>query len=125
MTCRMIISASYKTDLPAWYGEWFMNRLRAGYCEVANPYNNAVSTVPLTPPEVDGFVFWTRNIGPFTKYLPEVRERGYPFVVHVGVLGYPQALERTQVPPERAAEDMRKLAGAYHPRNAIWRYDPI
>ena len=53
----MIISASYKTDLPAWYGEWFMNRLRAGFCEVANPYNNVVSTVPLTRPEVNGFVF--------------------------------------------------------------------
>lgn len=121
----MIISASYKTDLPAWYGEWFMNRLRAGYCEVANPYINAVSTVPLTRPEVDGFVFWTRNIRPFMKHLPEVRDRGFPFVVHVGAMGYPQALERTQASPERAAEDMRKLADEYHPRTAIWRYDPV
>ena len=35
----MIISASYKTDIPTFYGEWFMNRLRAGYCKMVNPYN--------------------------------------------------------------------------------------
>jgi hypothetical protein len=33
----MIISASYRTDIPAFFGEWFMNRLRAGICKVVNP----------------------------------------------------------------------------------------
>lgn len=120
----MIISASYKTDLPAWYGEWFMNRLRAGYALVANPYNNAVSRVSLTRETVDGFVFWTRRIRPFLKHLPEVRERGFPFIVHQGVLSYPRELEHTQTPVAEAAQDIHALT-SYHPRVAVWRYDPI
>ncbi|MCW8835905.1 MAG: DUF1848 domain-containing protein, partial [Rhodospirillales bacterium] len=56
----MIISASYKTDIPAFYGRWFMNRLRAGHCKTINPYGGQVSTVPLDRDAVDGFVFWTR-----------------------------------------------------------------
>lgn len=121
----MIISASYKTDIPAWYGEWFMNRLRAGYCQMANPYNNALSTVPLTRETVEGFVFWTRNIRPFMEHLREVRECGFPFIVHQGLMGYPRELELTQAAPEPAAQAMHQLAQDYHPRVAIWRYDPI
>jgi hypothetical protein len=121
----MIISASYKTDIPAWYGEWFMTRLRAGSCEVMNPYNNVPYTVSLAREAVDGFVFWTRNIGPFLKHLPEVRERGFPFIVHQGILGYPRELERTQLRPEQAARDMRELAETYHCRMPVWRYDPV
>ena len=66
----MIISASYKTDIPTFYGEWFMNRLQAGYCKMVNPYGGQIYTIDLTPEHVDGFVFWTKNIGPFLKYLP-------------------------------------------------------
>lgn len=38
----MIISASYKTDIPTFYGDWFVNRLRAGYCKTLNPYNRQI-----------------------------------------------------------------------------------
>ena len=65
----MIISASYKTDIPAFYGEWFGNRLDAGYCKMVNPYNRKAYRVSLLPDGVDGFVFWTKNIGPFTLAL--------------------------------------------------------
>lgn len=77
----MIISASYKTDIPAFYGDWFINRLRAGYCKTINPYNQQDLHVSLAPEQVDGFVFWTKNVGPFLPYLAEVRRLGFPFVV--------------------------------------------
>src|SRR5438067_13702975 len=89
----MIISASYKTDIPTFYGEWFMNRLRAGYCKMVNPYGRQVYTVALSIEHVDGFVFWTKNIGPFLKYLPEVKKRNYPFIVQHTINGYPSSLE--------------------------------
>ena len=78
----MIISASYKTDIPSFYGDWFMNRLRAGYCRMVNPYGRQVLTVPLDRETVDGFVFWTRNLGPFLDHLHQVNQLGYAFVVH-------------------------------------------
>ena len=77
----MIISASYKTDIPTFYGEWFMNRLKARYCKMVNPYSQQVYSVDLTPKSVDGFVFLTKNIGPFLKPLAEVKRIGYPFIV--------------------------------------------
>ena len=121
----MIISASYKTDIPAFYGEWFMNRLQAGYCKMVNPYGRQIYTIDLSPDAVDGFVFWTKNIGPFLKRLPEIRRRGYPFIVQHTINGYPRELEFRVINYTHTIEHMKKLAGDYGPDVAIWRYDPI
>lgn len=121
----MIISASYKTDIPAFYGEWFMNRLWAGYCKMVNPYGQQVYRVELTPESVDGFVFWTKNIGPFLKYLPEIRERGYPFIVQHTINGYPRELEDRVINYAHTIEHMQRLAREFGSDVAVWRYDPI
>ena len=121
----MIISASYKTDIPTFYGEWFMNRLAAGYCKMVNPYGGQVYTVDLRPESVTGFVFWTKNIGPFLKYLPEIREQGYPFMVQHSINGYPRELEFRVINYVHTCEAMQQLARAYGPDVAVWRYDPI
>lgn len=121
----MIISASYKTDIPAFYGEWFLNRLRAGYCKMVNPYGRQVYRVSLAPEDVDGIVFWTKNLGPFFGALGEVRKRGLPCVIQYTINGYPRELERAVVDPERSAAHMRMLAGEYGPRVPVWRYDTI
>ena len=120
----MIISASYRTDIPAFYGGWFMNRLAAGFCRVANPYGGQTATVPLAGPAVDGFVFWTRNIGPFLGALERVA-RDRPFAVHYTITGYPRALEAAVTDADRAAAQARLLAATYGPRAVVWRYDPV
>ncbi|MBC7951853.1 MAG: DUF1848 domain-containing protein [Rhodospirillaceae bacterium] len=120
----MIVSASYRTDIPAFYAAWFANRFRAGYAKVVNPYGRQVSTVPLRT-GVDGFVFWTRNAAPFRPALELVRAAGIPFVVSYTVTDYPRALETSVVPAERAVADMRGLAAEYGSRAVVWRYDPI
>jgi len=109
----MIISASYKTDIPTFYGEWFMNRLRAGFCKMVNPYGRQVYTIQLTPEQVDGFIFWTKNIGPFLAYLPEVQARGYPFIVQHTITGYPRELEFRVINYARTVEYMKELADRY------------
>ena len=97
------ISASRRTDVPAFYAPWFMNRVREGYCTVPNPFNSKqVSTVSLTPEDVDVFVFWTRNVGPLMPYLDELDEMGYRYYYQYTVLGYARALE-TKTPPLRTA----------------------
>jgi hypothetical protein len=121
----MIISASYKTDIPTFYGEWFMNRLQAGYCKMVNPYSQQVYRVDLTPENIDGFVFWTKNIGPFLKHLPEVHKMGYPFIVQHTITGYPRELEYRVINYAHTIEHMKELAGTYGPHVAVWRYDPI
>jgi Domain of unknown function (DUF1848) len=121
----MIISASYKTDIPTFYGEWFKNRLEAGFCKMVNPYNQQVYKVELTPESVDGFVFWTKNIGPFLKHLPEVHEKGYAFIVQHTINGYPRELEFRVINYSHTIEHMKKLSGEYGPNVAVWRYDPV
>ncbi len=122
----MIISASYKTDLPAFYGQWFEKRLEAGYCLVANPYNRRqVRRVSLAREDVDGFVFWTRNLGPFMGRLEKVAGIGRPFTVQYTITGYPRELERTVVDADRSVRHLRDVAEMYGPRAAVWRYDPI
>jgi hypothetical protein len=121
----MIISASYKTDIPTFYGEWFMNRLRAGYCKMVNPYNRRVIRVSLHRDTVEGIVFWTKNVGPFIKHLPEVKERGFPFILQHTINGYPRALEQAVVDAPRAVEHLRQVSDAFGPRVCVWRYDTI
>ncbi len=121
----MIISASYKTDIPAFYGRWFMNRLKAGHAAVVNPYGGQRSRVPLTPDAVDGFVFWTRNLGPFLENLHEISDAGFSAVVHFTITGYPRALDDATIAPERAVAQVREVARLFGPRAAVWRYDPI
>ena len=121
----MIVSASYRTDIPAYYGPWFLRRLKAGFCRAANPYGGKPATVSLKPPDVDGFVFWTRNPGPFADALQELRARRLPFVVQFTITGYPRALEAAVRKTDRAVAQFRSLARRYGPRIAVWRYDPI
>jgi Domain of unknown function (DUF1848) len=121
----MIVSASYRTDIPAFYGKWFMNRLRAGYCMVGNPYGGPPYRVSLRPEHVDGFVFWTKHVGPFARVLREVHARGYPFIVQHTINGYPHALESRVADVRRIAEAARRVADAYGPAVLVWRYDPI
>ncbi|WP_259781579.1 DUF1848 domain-containing protein [Aestuariispira ectoiniformans] len=120
----MIISASYKTDIPAFYADWFMNRLREGYCRVKNPYGGQLFDVSLAPENVDGFVFWTRNIRPLMDHLEAIRLTG-PMVVQFTVTNYPRAIETSVIPAHKALEDMKTLADHLGSRAVVWRYDPV
>ena len=63
MTIRLI-SASRRTDIPAFYGRWFMNRARSCFCAVPNPFNNKQSSRVEIEPQNSTVVFWTRWASP-------------------------------------------------------------
>ena len=66
----MIISASRRTDIPAFYSEWLINRVRHGFCLVPHPYNrNRIARVSLRPDDVTALVFWTKNPARLLPYL--------------------------------------------------------
>ena len=119
-----IVSASYRTDIPAFYAEWFRVRLAAGACRVRNPWTGAVAEVSLAAGAVDGFVFWTRNLRPFAPLMPVIRGRA-PFVVQMTVTGYPRPLERSVIGAADGVAQLRALAQAWGGRAAVWRYDPV
>ncbi|HEY1686694.1 MAG TPA: DUF1848 domain-containing protein [Tepidisphaeraceae bacterium] len=125
LTFLVIISASYKTDIPAFYGQWFTNRLRAGYCLMRQPFNHRTIRVSLLPEDIDGFVFWTKNLGPFFKFLPDIRSINRPFIVQYTINAYPRQLEASVISPNQSIEHVRRLAVEFGPRVCVWRYDPI
>ena len=69
----MIINTGCRTDIPAFYAKWFMNRIREGYVFVRNPYNpNQVTKYNLSPSVVDCLAFCTKNPEPMFTYLDEL-----------------------------------------------------
>lgn len=122
----MIISASRRTDIPAFYAKWLMHRLRAGFCTVPNPFNaNQVTRVSLLPADVEAIVFWTRNPRPLMRYLSEVDGLGIPYYFQFTILGLPRELEPQAPPLDHALRTFRELAERLGPQRVIWRYDPI
>lgn len=122
----MIISASRRTDIPAFYADWMLNRLRAGYCTVPNPFNrNQVSRISLAASDVDVIVFWTRNAGPLLRHLDEIDSLGYRYYFQFTILGYPHCIEPHTPALQTATSVFRKLAGRLGPERVVWRYDPI
>ncbi|ANK83325.1 MAG: hypothetical protein TEF_06970 [Rhizobiales bacterium NRL2] len=120
----MIVSASYRSDIPAFHGPRFLSQLRAGFADVPNPYGSRPYRVSLEAADVDGFIFWTRNARPFREGLAAAGKRA-PFVVQYTVTGYPETLERGVPPSDHAIAEMRRIAGEYGPGTIIWRYDPV
>lgn len=122
----MIISASRRTDIPAFYSRWMLNRLRAGFCDVPNPFNPAqVSRISLLPAEVDAIVFWTRNPRPLFASLAEMEQRGYHFYFQYTLLDNPRWLDPYSPPLPAALDTFHRLSGRIGPERVIWRYDPI
>jgi len=122
----MIISASRRTDIPAFYAEWLMNRVRAGFCDVPNPVNpKQVSRVSLAPADVDVVVFWTRNAEPLLLHLPELDQRGFKYYFLYTVMNNPRALDPSVRGLDRATATFREVARRIGPERVVWRYDPI
>jgi len=122
----MIISASRRTDIPAFYARWFANRVREGYCLVPNPFNAAqVSRIELTPRAVTAIVFWTRHPKPLFPFLPELTERGYPFYFLYSLLDYPRLLDAKKPSRRASLRVFAELSGMIGPERVVWRYDPI
>ncbi|MCL5959830.1 MAG: DarT ssDNA thymidine ADP-ribosyltransferase family protein [Chloroflexi bacterium] len=121
-----IISASRRTDIPAFYSKWFMNRIREGFCHWINPFNTKqILRVSLTADDCLAIVFWTRNPKPLLGHLNFLRDKGYHFYFHFTINGYPKEIESHIPPVSEAIAVFRQLAEMIGPELVQWRYDPI
>lgn len=82
------ISASYRTDIPAFYGAWFLERVRAGSVQYQNPVGPQVVTLSLRPTDVHAIVFWSKNYAPFLRYLDDLDAHGLDCSFHYAITGY-------------------------------------
>ena len=105
----MIISASRRTDIPAFFSEWLIQRIREGYVCTRNPFRyHQVSRVSLAPDVVDGIVFWSKNPQPLMKYFHELDAYMYYFQFTLNAYG--KDLESGLSPLERRVETFQSLA---------------
>lgn len=122
----MIISASRRTDIPAFYGEWMVNRLKAGEVYVRNPMNtNQLSFISLKPKDVDCIVFWTKDPRDLLYRLPEIDAMGYSYYFLFSLTSYDTNIER-RIPRKREIINrFRELSEIIGKERVVWRYDPI
>ncbi len=103
-----------------------MNRIRAGYCGVPNPFNSQqVAYISLAPQDVDVIVFWTRNPRPLFPYLGELDSLGYRYYFQFTLLDYPRQIEKHTPPTAAGIRTLRELSERIGAERVIWRYDPI
>ena len=120
----MIISTGMRTDIPAFYSEWFINRIKEGYVLVRNPYRREwVTRYELNPDVVDAIAFCTKNPAPMLPYMDILKPFGqYWFVT---VTPYGKETEPNVPPKEKVMEDFKTLSKTLGISCVGWRYDPI
>ena len=122
----MIISASRRTDIPAFHMDWMMNRLRAGYCLVRNPMvANGVYRIDLDPKNVDAIIFVTKNPAPIIPHLKEIASMGHLALFQVTITPYGRDIEPEVPFKADVADAFKAVSERIGADRMIWRYDPI
>lgn len=120
----MILSVSRRTDIPAFYSDWFYQRVKEGFAYVRNPMNiHQISKVAINTDVVDCIVFWTKNPKPMLSRLDELKQFNYYFQFSINP--YSQSLEQKVPKKEMLINTFKQLSEKIGEKKMIWRYDPI
>ena len=120
----VIISASRSTDIPAFYAQWFMNRLRAGHVVWYNPFNRKPTTISFEKTKV--IVFWSKNPIPLIPYFQELDQRGIHYYIQFTLNDYEREGFEPNVPPlAERIKTFQYIAEALGKERVIWRFDPL
>lgn len=120
-----VISVSRRTDIPAFYSEWFINRIRDGYVRWVNPFSRLIHRASLRPEDVMAFVLWSKNYIPLLPYLDELDTGGYRMLFHFTINGLPKVFEPNVVDTAELIQCARVLSNRYGADAVLWRYDPV
>ena len=126
-THSIVISASRRTDIPAFFMPWFMQGIARGEFEVTHPFTRRVSRVVATAPPVHTIVFWSKNFGPFLEggYGRRLHELGYHLYFQFTVNSRHLLLEPHLPGLDRRIEQIQRLCDQFGPAAVNWRFDPI
>lgn len=122
----MFLSVSRRTDIPAFYSEWFFNRLRAGFLYVRNPMNfKQVSKISLSSDIIDCIVFWTKDPSQMISKLDLLDKQKYRYYFQITINDYGKEIEKNTPNLKNAIKSFKKLSDKIGPLRTIWRYDPV
>lgn len=121
-----IVSASRRTDIPAFYSDWFLQRLHEGSVIVRNPFNPAqLRKISLLPSDVACIVFWSKNPTPLLKKLNAVDAIGIPYYFLITINDYGHILEPGVPQANDILQAVATLSSRIGSLRIRWRYDPI
>lgn len=122
--CPVILSVSRSTDIPAFYADWFFDRLRKGYAAWWNPFSGKKSYISFH--EVRLVVFWSKNPAPLLPYLHELDERGIGYYFQYTLNDYEQEGLEPNVPAlDGRLDTFRRLSERVGMEKMLWRFDPL
>ncbi len=117
----MILSISRRTDIPAFYMDWFLNRQNEGYLLTRNPMNRKqVSKVNFS--DVSCYVFWTKDPRNLVKYFDKINK---PFMAQITITPYLNDIEKSVNQKQKIINSVVELSERIGSERLIWRYDPI
>ncbi|MDE6272795.1 MAG: DUF1848 domain-containing protein [Muribaculaceae bacterium] len=120
----MILSASRATDIPAFYSEWFFDRLEKGYCLWRNPFNGIDNYVSFQ--DVRFIVFWSKNPAPLIPYLERLQEKSIRCYIQYTLNDYESERLEPGVPTlAQRIETFKTLADKLGKGSVVWRFDPM
>jgi len=127
---RRIVSASRRTDIPAFQGKKFFRAVTRGQINVPNPFSGKLYTVSLRPEDVGAIVFWSRNYNPFFPVLDKIRNvYNDRFLFHFTITGYQaeakQILEPNCPDIKQTITYLKKLSDKFGREKIFWRFDPV
>jgi len=124
---KQILSVSRRTDIPAFYMPWFMDRMNRGAIEVVNPFNGRIRTVAVSPERIHTMVFWSKNFGPFLDhgYGETLQAMGYHLFFNFTVNARSSLLEPAVPSLDMRLEQLRQLCKRFGAATVQWRFDPI
>jgi hypothetical protein len=124
---KTILSASRRTDIPAFYMDWFMAGIAKGSFEVTNPFNHNRRQIPARPQDIHSIVFWSKNFGPFLDgdFDRRLQQRGYRLFFNFTINAAHPKLEPHVPPLNERLRQMGALARRHDPESITWRFDPL
>ena len=124
---QIVISASRRTDIPAFYMDWFINQIDKGFFEVINPYNRKKSMIAATPDKVHTLVFWSKNFDPFIKdgFGQKLLAMGYNLFFNFTINSNSSLLEPRVPPLNQRLDQIEELCRNFGAGAVNWRFDTI
>lgn len=120
----MILSVSRRTDIPAFYSDWFFNRVKKGEVMIRNPVEpNLIYKIPINPDTTDGIVFWSKNPKPMLDKLDLIKD--YPYYFQFTINSYRTDIERNVPRKAEIIDTFKRLSDKIGPERVLWRYDPV
>ncbi|MBU1341261.1 MAG: DUF1848 domain-containing protein [Proteobacteria bacterium] len=122
-----ILSASRRTDIPAFYMDWFMDHINLGFFNVQNPYTKTIQKVDISKDTIHSIVFWSKNYDAFitAKAGEKLKSMGFNLYFNFSINTESALLEPNLPPLKKRLEQLKRLAKIFGPQNISWRFDPI